>query len=313
MLRRACVIAAAKAAPGDEPGPPSMTGDRFRRALQAWRSAGGAAVPPPAAGPAPTDDGNHWTTISSMLTWVQQRFAPTVRANYTWSLLHSARIARTLGVDRIAAVEFGVAGGNGLVALDVAAGAVESLLGVGVDVYGLDAGGGIPAPRDRRDAPYLIAAGDFPMDEAKLRSRLQRSDLLIGLVEDTVPELVSRLRAPVGFVSVDLDYYTSTVAALALFEAAQDLLLPRVMCYFDDVMGYPWGDFNGERLAIAEFNDAHEQRKISPVYGLRYFLPAGPARAMWPDMMYVAHVLDHPRYDEDEGTALVRRLDLDSA
>jgi hypothetical protein len=244
---------------------------------------------------------------------VQQRFAPTVRANYTWSLLHSARIARTLGVDRIAAVEFGVAGGNGLVALDVAAGAVESLLGVGVDVYGLDAGGGIPAPRDRRDAPYLIAAGDFPMDEAKLRSRLQRSDLLIGLVEDTVPELVSRLRAPVGFVSVDLDYYTSTVAALALFEAAQDLLLPRVMCYFDDVMGYPWGDFNGERLAIAEFNDAHEQRKISPVYGLRYFLPAGPARAMWPDMMYVAHVLDHPRYDEDEGTALVRRLDLDSA
>jgi hypothetical protein len=31
---------------------------------------------------------------------------------------------------------------------------------------------------------------------------------------------------------------------------------------------------------------------------------------MWPEMMYLAHVLDHPRYDEDEGTALVRRLDL---
>ncbi|MFL6238311.1 MAG: hypothetical protein ACJ735_02295 [Actinomycetes bacterium] len=258
----------------------------------------------------PTDDGNHWTTVSAMLTWIQSQHAPTTRANYTWSLLHCARIARTLGLPRVSALEFGVAGGNGLVAMETAAAEVEELLGVGIDVYGFDTGGGIPTPRDQRDAPYVISGGDFPMDEARLRARLRRSELVLGLVEETLPKFLAADSAPVGFVSIDLDYYTSTVAALALFAGAAERLLPRVICYFDDVMGYPWGDFNGERLAIDEFNAAHDDRKISPVYGLRYFLPLPSAREMWPEMMYVAHVLDHSRYAENEGTALVTRLDL---
>lgn len=258
----------------------------------------------------PVDDGNHWTTVAAMLHWVQTNSSGRARPNYTWSVLHSARIARTLGIERITAAEFGVAGGNGLVALEAAADAAERLLGVSIDVVGFDSGGGIPAPRDHRDAPYLIAPGDFPMDTEKLRARLHRSELVLGLVEETLPRYLATDAAPLGFISIDLDYYSSTVAALDLLKASTDRLLPRVMCYFDDVMGYPWGDFNGERLAIAEFNDANEHRKISPVYGLRYFLPHPYAQAMWPDMMFLAHVLDHPRYDEDEGTAIVRRLDL---
>jgi hypothetical protein len=245
-----------------------------------------------------------------MLDWVQRTSPAQARPNYTWSVLHSARIARALGLDRMTVVEFGVAGGNGLLALETAATAAERFFEIGIDVVGFDAGGGIPPPRDHRDAPYVIAAGDFPMDTERLRARLQRSELLLGLVEETLPRFIEAAPAPIGFVSIDLDYYSSTVAALMLLAASADRLLPRVMCYFDDVMGYPWGDFNGERLAIAEFNDSHEDRKISPVYGLRYFLPQPWARAMWPDMMYLAHVLDHPRYNEDEGTALVRRLDL---
>jgi len=268
----------------------------------------------PSASDAPTlpvDDGNHWTTVAAMLQWVQHSAPGRARANYTWSVLHSARIARSLDIDRITVVEFGVAGGNGLVALEIAADAAERFFGVGIDVVGFDSGGGIPAPRDHRDAPYLIAPGDFPMDTDKLRERLRRSELVLGLVEETLPRFLERSdAAPIGFVSIDLDYYSSTVAALELLTGPSERLLPRVMCYFDDVMGYPWGDFNGERLAIAEFNDRHEDRKISPVYGLRYFLPLPWAQAMWPEMMFLAHVLDHPRYDEDEGTAIVRRLDL---
>jgi hypothetical protein len=245
-----------------------------------------------------------------MLDWVQRSSPAQARPNYTWSVLHSARIAHTLGIERMTVAEFGVAGGNGLLALETAATAAERFFGIGIDVVGFDAGGGIPAPRDHRDAPYVIAPGDFPMDIDKLRARLQRSELLLGLVEETLPRFIESSGSPVGFVSIDLDYYSSTVAALMLLTAPAERLLPRVMCYFDDVMGYPWGDFNGERLAIAEFNDREEHRKISPVYGLRYFLPQPWAQAMWPEMMYLAHVLDHPRYDEDEGTALVRRLDL---
>ena len=39
-------------------------------------------------------------------------------------------------------------------------------------------------------------------------------------------------------------------------------------------MGATHSDFAGERLAIAEFNVAHQMRKISPVYGLKYYVSA---------------------------------------
>ena len=44
-----------------------------------------------------------------------------LRPNYTWALLHAGHLAKTLGIRRISAIEFGVAGGNGLLALENAA------------------------------------------------------------------------------------------------------------------------------------------------------------------------------------------------
>ena len=41
-----------------------------------------------------------------------------LRPHYTWGLLHSAYLARSLGLPRISTIEFGVAGGNGLIALE---------------------------------------------------------------------------------------------------------------------------------------------------------------------------------------------------
>lgn len=281
----------------------------FARRMRAAVGSRSAHSAPMSAAP-PSDDGNHWTTLASMLNWLQQRDSAVLRPNYTWSVLHAARIAKTLGVPRISAVEFGVAGGNGLVALEGAAEAAERLLGVPVDVYGFDAGGGIPTPRDHRDAPYFITGGDFPMDEKRLRARLHKAEVILGLVEETVPTFVARDPAPVGFISFDLDYYSSTMAAFTLLTARSEAMLPRVMCYFDDVIGYPWGDINGERLAIHEFNATHDNRKIDPIYGLRYFLPPPYSFEPWTEAMYIAHALDHPRYADDEGTALVRRLDL---
>ena len=59
-----------------------------------------------------------------------------------------------------------------------------------------------------------------------------------GLVEQTVAEFIGRRPAPVGFVSFDLDLYSSTVSALRTFEADPELILPRVLCYFDDITGF---------------------------------------------------------------------------
>jgi hypothetical protein len=182
---------------------------------------------------------------------------------------------------------------------------IEKILRVDVDVYGFDTGKGLPKPLDYRDCPNLWSPGYFPMDKEKLQSRLQKAKLLLGLVEDTVPEFIKSKPSPVAFISFDLDYYTSTMQAFKLLEADQNLLLPRVHCYFDDIMGFTYSDYNGERLAISDFNASHASRKISPIYGLKYFLPAAHAQADWSEMFYLAHIFDHNLYARNDG--FVRR------
>ena len=95
------------------------------------------------------------------------------------------------------------------------------------------------------------------MDADKLKRRLERARLILGDVRETVPKFILSDVSPVAFAGFDLDFYTSTMHALALFEADHRLLLPRVHCYFDDILGVTFGDQVGERLAISEFNESH--------------------------------------------------------
>lgn len=222
------------------------------------------------------------------------------RGAYAWSVLQAARSAKALGIERISALEFGVAGGYGLLVLETAAEHAEELTGVGIEVFGFDTGGGLPPPSDRRDIPFWYGEGDYPMDEASLRSRLKRAELVLGLVGDTVPQFLDEEHPPVGFVSNDLDFYSSTMESFALLDADPARLLPRVISYFDDVMLYPFTDFNGERAAIEEFNSTHEDRKISPLYGLRWSLTGTEMKALWPEQIFVAELFDHPLYAASE-------------
>lgn len=153
------------------------------------------------------------------------------RPSYTWGVLQSAHLAAALKIPRISVLEFGVAGGNGLVSLELISADVEQLFGVGIDVYGFDAGSGLPAPLDHRDSPNLFQASAFPMDEQKLRARLTRAQLLLGDVGATVPKFIASNPAPVGFVAFDLDLYSSTAQALHTFEAPAEVLLPRVLLF----------------------------------------------------------------------------------
>ncbi len=252
---------------------------------------------------------NHWDAVNA--TYTELRAQGLDRPNYIWSVLHVADIARYLQIPRFSVLEFGVAGGNGLVALDRLSDAVGDLLDVEIEVYGFDTGAGLPPPQDHRDAPYIMDPGDFPMQEDQLRARLRRAELVLGMVEDTVGTFLQGSAAPVGFIAFDLDFYSSTVGALKVLDAPAERLFPRVLCYFDDVLGYPWGDCNGPRLAMAEFNAAHTERNISHLPGMKWSVPARQFNSRWAESMYLAHVFDHPRYNDDEGTALTRRLDLD--
>jgi hypothetical protein len=224
-----------------------------------------------------------------------------LRANYLFGVLHAAHLARTLRVPSIAAIEFGVAGGNGLLALEQAAAHTRDVLGVKVDVCGFDTGRGLPKPRDVRDCPNLFLEGQFPLDEKRLLSRLDEARLILGPVEDTLDEFIAGEPSPVGFIAFDLDLYSSTASALRLFEAHERLLLPRVHCYFDDITGFTYAEHNGARLAISEFNASHTTRKISPIYAAEFYVPRREARALWTRKLYIAHILDHHRYADYDG------------
>ena len=219
-----------------------------------------------------------------------------LRPNYTWGVLQGVHLAKVLGIDRVSVIEFGVAGGNGLVSLERSAKRIEDILGVGVDVYGFDTGRGLPKPLDYRDCPNLWSEGLYLMDEEKLRKRLQSARLFLGLVDETISRFIKSKPAPVAFISFDLDYYTSTVQAFKLLEENPALLLPRIYCYFDDIMGFTYSEYNGERLAISEFNSSHDMRKISMLHGLRYQLPSPYSQAQWSEQFYIAHIFDHKLY-----------------
>ena len=220
------------------------------------------------------------------------------RPAYGYCLLQAALLAKRLGHDHISALEFGVAGGNGLVALEEHALLVERETGVRIAVYGFDTGTGMPPPRDHRDLPYMWQEGYFAMDVPRLKARLRSAQLLLGPVEETLPLFCrDRQRAPTGFISFDLDYYSSTVAALSVFDADASLFLPRVTCYFDDIVGdveWAYNEFSGELLAVREFNDAHPHTKISPVRGLRFSRHRIPR--LWHEQVFVAHLFAHPEY-----------------
>src|SRR5262249_20380511 len=75
------------------------------------------------------------------------------RPYYGHCLLQAALLARKLGHASIATIEFGVAGGNGLVELERHSLYVTRESGVRVEIYGFDTGKGLPEPVDYRDMP----------------------------------------------------------------------------------------------------------------------------------------------------------------
>lgn len=225
-----------------------------------------------------------------------------IGSRYTWPAIQAANLARRLGYERVSFIEFGVAAGNGLLNLERTAEALEAHFAIGIDVYGFDTGTGLPRPHDYRDLPNLWSEGAFRMDVARLQARLRRARLMLGPVSETVPRFIATTPSPVAFVSFDLDFYSSTMDALALFDAEPGRLLPRVQCYFDDILGYTFCEFNGERLAIADFNAAHSHRKLAAIPGLRYFVPDRFAKSPWWDRYYLLHIFDHAAYARNDGT-----------
>jgi hypothetical protein len=230
---------------------------------------------------------------------LRTRFDAWPRPAYAYGLWRAADLARSLDLPGVTVAEFGVAGGAGLVALERIAQAMALHCGIEIDVVGFDTGQGNPAPVDFRDLPYVWAEGDYRMDQRKLRDRLRGARLSLGDLATTVPEALQTLRHPVGFIAFDLDYYSSTMQAFGIFDGASATRLPRVFCYFDDLV---WperachSEFTGEYAAIRDFNEQSAGKKIAQIANLRW--TRAHARE-WNEQMYVLHDFAHPLYNQN--------------
>jgi hypothetical protein len=219
------------------------------------------------------------------------------RAEYAFGVKQAIYLASRLNHRRVSVLEFGVGTGGGLKLMEHYASELGRKYGIAVDVYGFDLGTGLPAPQDYRDLPYTWQAGDYRMDTDALRRHLNSAKLLLGPVQETVPQFLSVAPAPIGFISFDLDYYSSTVAAFRIFDGNDQMFLPRVFCYFDDIAsdGRTLNcDYVGELLAIREFNERPDPRhKICDVQ-IREPIVKFPGP--WLDRLRVYHRFAHPQY-----------------
>src|SRR5438067_13872020 len=79
------------------------------------------------------------TDVALTFRWCLENGYAT-RQQYLWGTLLGGRNAGLLGIERMTAIEFGVAGGNGLLALEKAAEATKLLTGDDEEIVGLATG-----------------------------------------------------------------------------------------------------------------------------------------------------------------------------
>lgn len=221
------------------------------------------------------------------------------RPHYAYCMLGAAKLAKSLGHDRISALEFGVAGGNGIRFIADFAEEVRAVTGVSVDAYGFDTGEGMPPPEGSLDLPYWFKQAQYKMDQPRLRERVPQAELVIGPIRETVGDFVEKHKpAPIGAIFFDMDYFSSTKDGFSLFrdvEGQSDHFLPRIFSYFDDTLGSEqemYGPFNGQLAAIHDFNEKHDSAKIHLNQNLIH-----QRHIKYAHQIYYIHLFNHPHYD----------------
>lgn len=217
-----------------------------------------------------------------------------LRPQHAFGILKAADQAKQRGFSEISIIEFGVANGGGLMNMIEIAKKITKTTGVKIHIYGFDTGTGMPAPIDYRDHPEYYNTGDFPMNRSLLEEKTKgKATLIYGPIKNTISNFKKTISttAPIGFISIDVDYYSSTKEVLELFTSEAHHFLPLTYVYFDDIFMPHHNDKCGELLAIKEFNNEQPLRNISyhPFFeNERIF-----KNANWVKQLYYFHVLDH--------------------
>lgn len=197
--------------------------------------------------------------IIKILTLKFKKFRP----HYETIMLESAIEAKKLGYDKISILELGVAGGNGLIALEKYKKKIEQLTNVKITIFGFDTGEGLPKTNNKFDLPYYWSEGDFKINKEKIQNKV-KCKIYYGNIANTFKKFIETKPEIISAIFLDMDYYTSTKNFLDLISSYKDNFAPRVYLYFDDIFStnHHINEFNGELLAINEFNKENQNIKI---------------------------------------------------
>lgn len=235
------------------------------------------------------------------------------RPHYAYCVYNAAILAKKLGYKSFSIIEFGVAGGNGTYFLEKFCEKVRLELNIEIEIYGFDLKEGLSDPKDYKDLPYWFQSGFYSMNELKLKKVLKYTKLILGDVKNTIKKFFDNYNpAPIGVVLNDLDYYSSTKDSFDIFNAPDAKYLPRVFCYFDDIIGTEnemYNIYTGELLAIREFNKKNEFKKILLNQNL-----IAKSNESWRYQIYYYHNFLHPHYNtfigKDEQVVINKELML---
>ena len=218
------------------------------------------------------------------------------RPHYAYCVYSAAILAKKLGYKSFSIIEFGVAGGNGIYFLEKFCKKVKLELNIQIEIYGFDLKEGLSDPKDYKDLPYWFQSGFYSMNELKLKKLLNHTKLILGDVKDTIKKFFDDYNpAPIGVILNDLDYYSSTKDSFNIFNGPEERYLPRVFCYFDDIIGTEnemYNIYTGELLAIMEFNKKNEFKKIALNQNL-----IARSNESWRYQIYYYHNFLHSNYN----------------
>jgi hypothetical protein len=214
------------------------------------------------------------------------------RQPYAFSLDLAFSEAKKLNISHLSFFEFGVASGAGVYNLYDIASKLSAIYSIDFNIYGFDTGDGMPNAVDYRDHPEKYMFGDFPPLNLKSVDLPPKTQVIYGDISSTLLPFFRDLskEAVVGFISIDVDYYSSTVPCLRMLFESAERFLPKVPLYLDDSNHPDHNYFCGELLAIDEFNKHSPFRKIAPMRQLRNWRIF--KNALWLDQMFYLHVFD---------------------
>jgi len=233
--------------------------------------------------------------LNFLNTSILVKMNATERPHYAYCLYHAAKLAKKLNYKSFSVIEFGVAGGNGLYFLEKFSEKIFKELNINIEIYGFTLKEGLQNPSDYRDLPYWFKSELYSTDDDILIKKLRKVKLIFGDVKETTKDFFLKYNpAPLGVVLNDLDYYSSTINSFNIFQFESKNYLPRIFCYFDDIIGNEdemYGEFTGELLAIKDFNKNNLNKKIFLNQNL-----IAKSNEAWRYQIYYYHDFLHEKY-----------------